>query len=72
MNLIKTTGGTVLNLAHAFELQYNENDLRLTIWWAFPMAGSIGNLIAEQYDDERLTYHSVDKSEWLRFLEKNR
>lgn len=65
MILIKTTSGTVLNLAHAFEFQYDEAKGQLTIWWAFPKAASM-------YDTERLMYQTVDKSEWLRFLEKNR
>lgn len=64
---IKTSKG-MLNLDHAFELSYDPEKDTLAVWWAFPLSkDSESRKFAEVYDVERLTYHTVTCTEWMRF-----
>lgn len=67
----------ILNLAHAFEFEYNQASQVLTVWWAVPVPpgltsannGDAGH-IASLYDTDRLAYFEVEFNDWMRFTQR--
>lgn len=65
---IRTSTG-MLNLAHAFEMNYDPAKEALAVWWALSLPADPDRTEqASMYDTARLTYHGVTALEWNRFM----
>lgn len=69
--MIQTKEGNLLNLAHAFGMDYDATKQELCVWWAVvlpPSGDRDPDGHAGLYDMERLTRHHVLQAEWERFM----
>jgi hypothetical protein len=69
---IKTAQGQLINLANAFEVNYDASTSTIDVWWSFPLPSndsvSNSNRLASIYDAERIVKYRVDPDEWLRVV----
>jgi hypothetical protein len=70
---IKTAQGQLINLANAFEVNYDASTSTIDVWWSFPLPETTFREaeLADLYNTGRLTKYRVDPDEWLRVVREN-